>query len=86
MKKIIALLLVLVTLFTLVSCGKKEQTPSEAETDGVPTISIGVKQSANVEDYDTNEFTLWLEEQLGINLEFVYFSSRLVVQGIHLNG
>lgn len=76
-KRMLALLLGAALLVScLTGCGKKEEPVSDVETDGVPTISIGVKQSANVEDYDTNEFTLWLEEQLGINLEFVYFSSN----------
>ena len=59
-----------------------EQTPAE-ETARLPlvkdgenvTLTIGVVQSSKVEDYNTNEYTLWLEEQTGIDLEFVYFSS-----------
>ena len=39
------------------------------------TITIGLQQSPNTENYDTNDYTLWLEEQTGINLEFVYFSN-----------
>ena len=39
------------------------------------TISIGIMQNVNTENYDTNSYTLWLEEQTGINLEFVYFSN-----------
>ncbi len=39
------------------------------------TITIGLNQSANVENYDTNQYTQWLEEQTGLNLEFSYFSS-----------
>ena len=39
------------------------------------TITIGVMQHANTEDYETNDFTLWVEEQTGVNLEFVYFSN-----------
>lgn len=59
-----------------------EQTPAE-ETARLPlvkdgekvTLTIGVPQSSKVEDYNTNEYTLWLEEQTGIDLDFVYFSS-----------
>jgi hypothetical protein len=32
-------------------------------------------QHANTEDYATNDYTLWVEEQTGVNLEFVYFSA-----------
>lgn len=39
------------------------------------TLTIGLKLNSKTEDYDTNDFTLWLEEQTGINLEFEYFSS-----------
>lgn len=43
--------------------------------EGEETLTIGIMQNANVENYDTNAYTTWLEEQTGINLEFVDFSS-----------
>lgn len=39
------------------------------------TITIGVRQSPNTEDYETNEYTKWIEEQTGLNLDFVYFAN-----------
>ena len=39
------------------------------------TINIGLPASALVEDFDTNEYTQWVEEMTGINLEFTTFSS-----------
>lgn len=36
-----------------------------------PTITIGLQQSINVEDYETNSFTLLLEKEMDMNLEFV---------------
>ena len=39
------------------------------------TLTIGIMQSANTEDYETNDYTLWLEEQTGIDLQFKYFSN-----------
>lgn len=39
------------------------------------TLTIGLMQMATVEDYETNLFTKYLEEQTGINLDFVYFSN-----------
>jgi len=39
------------------------------------TFTIGVMASPLTEDYENNTFTLWLEEQTGINLEFELFSS-----------
>lgn len=44
-------------------------------TDKGDTITIGIMQHANTENYDTNDYTLWVEEQTGVNLEFVYFSN-----------
>ncbi len=39
------------------------------------TITIGVVQLPNIEDYETNALTKWWEEQLNIDLEFTCFSS-----------
>lgn len=55
----------------LVGCGDKESSKS---SNG-KTLTIGMPKNANVKDYDTNSYTLWLEEQTGYDLEFQYFSS-----------
>ena len=34
------------------------------------TLTIGLANNALVEDHDTNAFTLWLEEQTGIDIQF----------------
>ena len=47
---------------------------TDEATDNV--ITIGLRPSANVLDYETNEFTLWLEEQTGLDLQFVQFSGN----------
>ena len=45
-------------------------------TDGSnPTITIALCQNALTVDYETNEYTVWVEEQTGVNLEFIYLSS-----------
>ncbi len=45
-------------------------------TDGSkPVLTIGVQQKPTTENYETNALTLWIEEQTGVDLEFVYFSS-----------
>ena len=45
-------------------------------TDGSrPVITIGVQALAITENYDTNDYTLWIEEQTGVDLQFVLFSS-----------
>lgn len=60
---------------------EKTETEVAVETSYLPlvkegeeTLTIGIMQNANVENYDTNAYTVWLEEQTGINLEFVDFS------------
>jgi len=62
---------------------EKEEEPEEVYNPGalpfVPegeevTVTLGIRSRAATENYETNEYTLWLEEQTGVNLEFVYFS------------
>ena len=49
------------------------------------TLTIGIPQSVNVEDYKTNALTVWLEEQTGVELEFVTFSSDTTEASQQLN-
>ena len=37
-------------------------------------VTIGITVSANVTDYEDNDFTRWLEEQTGVDVEFVPFA------------
>lgn len=37
------------------------------------TLELGMKNMSTVIDYDTNAFTLWLEEKTGIDLQFTLF-------------
>lgn len=39
-------------------------------------ITIGLNTSANVTDYDNNAYTIWLEEQTGIDIQFVQFAGK----------
>ena len=39
-------------------------------------ITIGIPESLVVEDYDTNAFTLWLEEKTGVNINFHKFATQ----------
>ena len=41
-------------------------------TEGV-TLTIAITENARVEDYNTNETTLAIEEALGVNLEFITY-------------
>ena len=86
MKKLLALLLVLVmvgSMFAACDNGKdvanygndvttapKVEQNVQATWPEDLTLTVGIPQNASVEDYDTNAFTLWLEEASGIDLEF----------------
>ena len=73
-KRIVSLLLVTcMVLSTFVGCGKKDN--EETSGNGSGKLSVGLPQSGSVTNYDENGFTLYLEEELGIDLEFVYFAS-----------
>ncbi len=38
------------------------------------TLTIGIKTNGNVTDYKDNDLTKWLEEQTGLNIEFMLFN------------
>ncbi len=48
-------------------------------------ITIGIPSSQLTEDYDNNAYTLWLEEQTGVDLQFVFFSSDSTERTTQLN-
>lgn len=73
MKKLLALILCLSLLTgALAGCGG-ESGSRDVDDQGRTIITIGIPRSMNVEDYETNALTLWLEEQTGLNLEFQLF-------------
>ena len=63
MKKGIALLLAAVMLLTLIAL------PAAAEE--TKTLTVWTAENLRIEDWNTNEMTLWLEEKLGCNLEII---------------
>ena len=72
MKRIISSLLVLIMLCSLLTgCGGNDDKVS---TEG-GTLVVGIPQKATVESYEDNAFTEYLEESLGIEIEFEYFSN-----------
>lgn len=42
--------------------------------DDPNVITIGIPQNASVIDYETNVYTLWLEQQTGYKLDFIHFA------------
>lgn len=70
MKKTIMILLAAIMVIGLfAACGG-----NETET-GERTLTIGVPDNLAVTDYETNKLTLWLEEQMDVDLQFVRFAN-----------
>ena len=76
MKKTIAFLLALTMMLSLAACGEEPvETPKMPEVTGERVLTIGLRQSATVLDYDNNWFTKYMEDRLGIDIQFMFFSS-----------
>lgn len=73
MKRMIAFMIAVVLCIPILAgCGEKEKkTPGD--WDG--KLTIGIPDNSMVIDYETNAYTLWLEEQTGIDLEFHVFAA-----------
>ena len=55
-------------------------------TDGSkPVITIGINQDILCENYETNDYTVWIEEQTGIDLQFKYFADDETESAQQLN-
>ena len=71
MKRLVCLLLVAVMLIgTVTGCGDKE-----TGNGGKRVLTVGIPRSANVEDYDTNALTKYLENLLDVDLKFELFAA-----------
>lgn len=77
----VLLVLMLVLAAVLAGCGNGTANTTEAQgtdptdlTEGTKTITIGMPKSALVTDYDTNAYTVWLEEVSGYEIKFVYYA------------
>ena len=76
MKKIVSLLLMLCLLSTAVTAGAAVTPKGKFPvTDEPITLSVAVPVNAKVENIHTNAYTLFLEENSGINLEIVELSA-----------
>lgn len=68
-KRVICFGIVLVMVCSLfVGCGKKENS-------GDNVLTVGIPQNAQITSYDENGLTEHIEETLGVDIEFVYFSN-----------
>lgn len=71
-KRLLCLGLATVMVLSMMTgCGKKE---ASSGGDG-KTLTVGVPQFAHVTSFEDNTFTTYVEEKLGINLEFMYLPS-----------
>ena len=73
-KRIVSLLLALVMVLGLAACGKTGGETGGQGDDEKVTLTIGIPLKSNIIDYKENDFTKWLEEYTGYNLEFTFFS------------
>lgn len=80
MKKALAVLMTLCLMLTAV--GALADSAAVNDPGALPivndpvTLTIGVEQSATIEDWETNEETLYLEDKTGISLDFVVYPSN----------
>lgn len=66
MRKIISILLALILILSLAAPVLADETVK---------LTIAIPDLVNVEDYNTNEMTLQIEEELGVDLEFIVYPS-----------
>ena len=85
MKKLVCMLLCLIAMVALLAgCngGNNTQTddptkPTMPENKKDIVLTIGLPESPYVTDYETNEFTLWLEEKTGYTINVKRYSSNM---------
>ena len=75
MKRFLSLVLV---LMLALSCVAMAEVTPKGELPIVKgeevTLTIAMPLPSKVQDFDTNQFTLWIEEQTGINIELMQLS------------
>ena len=83
-------LIMAILLSLLVGCTAEPNGQTAGESSGTTALpqagepvklTIGLAANENVSDYETNAYTLWLEEQTGYDLEFVTWDPSAVGYG-----
>lgn len=77
MKKALCVILALATVIAYMVI------PGMAE-DERPTLTILVEQQATIEDFETNAATLWIEDKIGANLEFILAPSGTLKEKMNI--
>ena len=71
MKKVLSLVIALALLLAVSASALTVSAPGEFPIVDEPySLNIWVARSANIEDYDTNETTLWYEQKTGVHINW----------------
>lgn len=76
-KRIFSVLLALSMIAGLCAgCGgsKDKDNGDKGNTDGKVTITVGMRQASSITSYEDNALTKYIEENTGIDIEFILFS------------
>lgn len=78
MKKLLALMLALAMVLGLCACGGGGSSAGGEDSgltaDGRVKLSIGLPTNAYIMDLDDNALTRWVEEECGVELEFIEYA------------
>lgn len=62
----------LTVVFGFTACGGANNEPNEEQI----TIRLAAPQNAYIENFDTNQYKLWLSEQTGLNIEMTWLPAE----------
>lgn len=67
-RRLLYLILASILCSTLISCSSSES----GKPDERITVRLAAPQNGNIQDFETNSYKLWLEEQAGLKLEITW--------------
>ena len=67
---LLAALMLSLFVLSLVSCGGDEEASSASAESGPEKLVVAIQADSFVSDYEDNYFTQYIEEKLGIDIEF----------------
>ncbi len=70
-KRVISVLLLVLLLFAMPACDL-----SEGKENDRKVITLCAPQNAYIDDFDTNAYKLWLEEQTGLTLKMIWLPEK----------
>jgi len=70
--KILVISIVFVLIYGLSACSNTDRQPDAEQI----VIRLAAPQSASIEDFDTNMYKLWLEEQSGLSIEMIWIPAE----------